>query len=250
MTIVYNKNTYKVTFVGNGASGANVDQTGIYHGEATALRANTFTRTDYKFKGWSENASATTATWTDGASITLTGNKILYAVWEEDMFCQIKMAAIVVRTGGVTKYVDPSKWSADPSKYAGCTPVGVVINATPGSQLMVGLNRLSGSGDKGYTSVENWANGYSVDGYTSGWRMATIDELAYIPSSGNYNTVNSAYTLVSDNGRALCDSGFSSTPTGVENEVYNVAYKYPDLNYRRTVRKGMQQNGDIVHSLP
>ncbi len=251
VTIVYNKNTYKVTFVGNGASGANVDQTGIYHGEATALRANTFTRTDYKFKGWSENASATTATWTDGASITLTGNKTLYAVWEEDMFCQIKMAAIVVRTGGVTKYVDPSKWSADPSKYAGCTPVGVVINATPGSQLMVGLERLYGSDkDFGLASVEQWANGYSVDGYTSGWRVPTIDELRYIPLSGNYNTVNSAYTLVSNKGNGLRNSGFSSTPTGTEGYVYIISYTREDLNYTGDANVRNQQNGDIVHSLP
>lgn len=251
VTIVYNKNTYKVTFVGNGASGANVDQTGIYHGEATALRANTFSRQDYKFKGWSENASATTATWADGASITLTGNKTLYAVWEEDMFCQIKMAAIVVRTGGVTKYVDPSKWTADPSKYAGCTPVGVVINDTPGSQLMVGLERLYGA-DKnfGLAYVEQWANNYSVDGYTSGWRVPTIDELRYIPSSGNYNTVNSAYTLVSNKGNGLCNNGFSSTPTGTEGQVYIIVYTREDKNYTGDASVRMQQNGDIVHSLP
>ncbi len=251
VTIVYNKNTYKVTFVGNGASGANVDQTGIYHGEATALRANTFTRQDYKFKGWSEDASATTATWTDQANITLTGDKTLYAIWEEDMFCQIKMAAIVVRTGGVTKYVDPSKWSAEPSKYAGCTPVGVVINDTPGSQLMVGLERLYGA-DKnfGLAYVEQWANNYSVDGYTSGWRVPTIDELRYIPSSGNYNTVNSAYTLVSNKGNGLRDNGFSSTPTGTEGYVYIILYTKEDKNYTGDAHKQNQQNGDIVHSLP
>ena len=104
--------------------------------------------------------------------------------------------------------------------------------------------------DFGLASVEQWANGYSVDGYTSGWRVPTIDELRYIPLSGNYNTVNSAYTLVSNKGNGLRNSGFSSTPTGTEGYVYIISYTREDLNYTGDANVRNQQNGDIVHSLP
>lgn len=42
------------------------------------------TKTGYSFFGWAENASATTATISGGDQITLTGDKIIYAVWSKN----------------------------------------------------------------------------------------------------------------------------------------------------------------------
>lgn len=174
VTIVYNKNTYKVTFVGNGASGANVDQTGIYHGEATALRANTFTRTDYKFKGWSENASATTATWADGASITLTGNKILYAVWEEDLVFVDKASAnagdIALKNGSSVRYAPYNKYNYDKYTNGGWSPIGVVVN----HDIMLAIPT---SNNMYYNDAyASYGSNATVNG-VSGWYMPDFDTL-------------------------------------------------------------------------
>ena len=73
---------YTVTFNANGGSGSMSSQT-FTAGVAQALSANAFTKDGYKFLGWSENSSATTATYDDKQSITISANKALYAVWTE-----------------------------------------------------------------------------------------------------------------------------------------------------------------------
>lgn len=80
-------NTYKVVFNANGGSGTMSDQTGFRYGTSKALSSNTFTRTGYTFLGWSTSSTATTATYTDGQSVsnlttTNNGTVTLYAVWQ------------------------------------------------------------------------------------------------------------------------------------------------------------------------
>ncbi len=190
VTIVYNKNTYKVTFAGNGASGSNVEQTGIYHGEATALRANTFTRTDYKFKGWSENASATTATWTDGASITLTGNKTLYAVWEQDLVLVDKGSAstgyIAVKKGSSVKYAPYNKYNYDKYTNGGWSPIGVVVN----QDYMLAVPTTDTK--KWVDANSSYGSNATVNG-VSGWYMPAQDFL-YGTIMQNYSTLTSSVT--------------------------------------------------------
>lgn len=190
VTIVYNKNTYKVTFVGNGAPGANVDQTGIYHGEATALRANTFTRQDYKFVGWSENASATTATLLDGASVSLTSDKTLYAVWEQDLVLVDKGSAsigyIAVKNGSSVKYAPYDKYNYDKYHNAGWDPIGVVVSqdymvAVPTSDTM-----------KWVDANASYGSNATVNG-VSGWYMPDKDYL-YNPIIENFSTLASTAT--------------------------------------------------------
>lgn len=69
-----------VTFDANGGTGTMAAQT-IIAGTATVLTANAFTREGYTFLGWSLSNSATTATYADGESVTMTGDATLYAVW-------------------------------------------------------------------------------------------------------------------------------------------------------------------------
>ena len=81
---------YSITFNGNGADGgsmSSVDLTDKYETTVT-LPANEFTRTGYKFSGWSTSASSTKVTYQDESSAS--GDKffndgdgtVLYAVWE------------------------------------------------------------------------------------------------------------------------------------------------------------------------
>lgn len=79
---------FTVTFYANApdgtvANGTMPPQT-FTEGLAFALSKNTFSIEGYTFRGWTDNASATEATYADGQEITLSENIALYAVWEKD----------------------------------------------------------------------------------------------------------------------------------------------------------------------
>lgn len=69
-----------VSFNANGGEGTMSNQT-IPYNEATALDANTFSRTGYTFQGWATVQGGDKA-YNDGASVTLTEDITLYAVWQ------------------------------------------------------------------------------------------------------------------------------------------------------------------------
>ena len=82
------KKKFTVTFYANApdgtvANGTMPPQT-FTEGLAFALSKNTFSIEGYTFRGWTENASATEATYADEMEITLSKNLELYAVWEKD----------------------------------------------------------------------------------------------------------------------------------------------------------------------
>lgn len=73
--------TYTVTFSANGGTGTMTAQTGS---TATALTANSFTRSGYTFAGWAisqPNANAGIVDYADGASFPFTISRTLRAVW-------------------------------------------------------------------------------------------------------------------------------------------------------------------------
>ena len=73
---------YTVTFDANGGVGEMAAQ--IFEvGVDTALKANAFTRENYKFIGWNTAADGSGATYADeGAILELTGDMTLYAQWQ------------------------------------------------------------------------------------------------------------------------------------------------------------------------
>ena len=75
------KPSYKITFNGNGGSGAPSSQTKWY-GESLTLSSTKPTKTGYAFKGWSTSSSATSATWSAGGTYTRNESSTLYAVWQ------------------------------------------------------------------------------------------------------------------------------------------------------------------------
>ncbi len=82
---VWKKNlaTYTVAYDANGGTNAPASQTKT---EGTALTLSTAkpTRDGYTFLGWAADKTATTATYTAGASYTADAAVTLYAVWEKD----------------------------------------------------------------------------------------------------------------------------------------------------------------------
>ena len=72
--------TYTVSYNPNGGYNAPASQTKV-HGVTLALSSAVPYRNNYEFVGWSASSSATTATYTAGASYTDNASVTLYAVW-------------------------------------------------------------------------------------------------------------------------------------------------------------------------
>lgn len=83
-------NTYTINYNANGGTGTTASSSHTY-GVAKALTSNGFSRTGYTFLGWSTSPSATTATYTNGQSVSnlssTNGATItLYAVWKVNSY--------------------------------------------------------------------------------------------------------------------------------------------------------------------
>jgi len=103
-------NKYTITYNANGGSGAPSSQTKEYNRNIT-LSTTVPTRTGYKFLGWSKSSTATTATYTSGATYTerSASNVTLYAVWEADI-----PPALDIQTGNVTFTCNPTTVTQGP----------------------------------------------------------------------------------------------------------------------------------------
>lgn len=77
--------SYTVSYNANGGSGAPANQT-KYYGQTLTLSTAIPTRTGYAFKGWSTSSSATSATYSAGASYTANAAVTLYAVWQVNTY--------------------------------------------------------------------------------------------------------------------------------------------------------------------
>ncbi len=73
--------THKVHFYGNGGTGTMDDQT-VNEFVPTPLNANTFTRDGYAFVGWNAAPNGSGVPYSDGASVTLLQDLMLYAQWD------------------------------------------------------------------------------------------------------------------------------------------------------------------------
>ena len=83
---VWRANTYTIKYNANGGSGTMSDSSHTYD-VSKSLTSNAFTRSGYTFLGWSTSSTATSATYTNGQTVTnLTstdgGIITLYAVWK------------------------------------------------------------------------------------------------------------------------------------------------------------------------
>ena len=72
---------YSISYDANGGSGAPSSQS-VFATYSYTLSSTRPTRTGYTFLGWSTSSTATTATYQPGASVTISGNLPLYAVWQ------------------------------------------------------------------------------------------------------------------------------------------------------------------------
>ena len=80
-------NTYEVAYNGNDETSGSMSNSQHTYDVEKNLTANAFSRTGYRFLGWSKDQSATTATYTDQQGVMNLANEngavvTLYAVWE------------------------------------------------------------------------------------------------------------------------------------------------------------------------
>lgn len=87
-----------VTYNANGGTGTMNSQS-VSAGGSLTLTTNTFTRSGYIFKGWSTSSSATTATYTDGQTITPSSSMTLYAVWQQNYKCKCSDCSNYITSG-------------------------------------------------------------------------------------------------------------------------------------------------------
>ena len=106
---------YTIAFNSNQGTGSMSNQYFLV-GHTQALNANTFTRTGYRFIGWSTSSTATTPTYTDGESVsnirTSSGTTTLYAVWQTlDYTVVFEYSGYPSKIGGLAGGFENTGWS-------------------------------------------------------------------------------------------------------------------------------------------
>ena len=135
-----------VTFNANGGTGSMSDQVVDYN-TATALTANTFTRTGYSFAGWATTADGSKA-YDDHESVTLTKNTTLYALWTKKNY----NVTFSTPTGASAVTVNGQSTSPQSVEFGATVTVAVTpaITHTIGS-VSAGSAVVTDNGDNTYT---------------------------------------------------------------------------------------------------
>ncbi len=133
-----------VTFNANGGTGTMSDQVVDYN-EATALTANTFTRTGYSFAGWATTADGSKA-YDNQESVTLTKNTTLYALWTKKSY---NVSFTPTMTGQATVTVNGSSTSPQSVEYEGTVSITITpdVAYTVSGVTVTGGVTPSGSGN-------------------------------------------------------------------------------------------------------
>lgn len=209
-------NGYTVKYNANGGSGSMSSTTHDYD-ISKNLAKNTFTRSGYTFLGWSTSSSATSASFSDGASVlNLTSSNgatvTLYAVWKKNTYTLTYNAnggsgAPSAQSGATSYKVSSTKptrsgytflgWSTSSSAISASYVGGNTINISSNTTLYAVWEKkisytltYNANGGTGAPSAQSGAEGYMVSstkptrsGYTFlGW--STSRSATYASYSG------------------------------------------------------------------
>ena len=183
----YNANTYTINYNGNGAtSGSTASSTHTYD-VAKKLTANGFSKSGYTFLGWSTNASATSATYTNSQSVknlteTANGSITLYAIWK-DATAPTMLTPTIIPTSWTNGNVTISSGARDSGSLIRAYQWSTSPNITATSSGWINLNTMSEAITQSYTAKENGTyyfyakDGSGNVGVTS-IKISTIDRTA------------------------------------------------------------------------
>ena len=131
--------SHTIHFMKNDGTSTTTSQT-VNEFEATALQANTFTRTGFVFNGWNTAANGSGTYYADGATVTLLDDLTLYAQW--DQLYDITLAS--VEHGSIT--------ASPTSATEGTT---ITLTATPASGYELGHWTVTDASDNEIEVIEN-----------------------------------------------------------------------------------------------
>ncbi len=151
-------NKYTITFNSNGGSGSMSDMT-CYYGSTYTLTSNSFTRTGYKFLGWSTSSSAKTATYVNKDSVsnltsTNNGTVTLYAVWGKYTLTLNANGGVIKGTTDTTKTYTMTYSTTNNNTVKIATKTGYTFD---------GWYTSKSGGTQVYDSSGNWCS--SATGY-------------------------------------------------------------------------------------
>ena len=207
---------YTLTYDANGGSYAPAAQSCYLSTiQKCYVTSSAPSRSGYKFLGWADSSSATSAKYSAGSEVTITGNKTLYAVW------QTQNETITVKLS----------WSSSPkdldSYVTGQKSDGTSFTAYYGNRVGSDVSGLTiASLDKDVTS------GYGVETFT----INTLGGRNYYYSVRNYSSDSSITnaTVTVSGPYVGTPTYYASNATG-SGRVWNVfAYKDGRIIYKGT----------------
>ena len=155
--------TYTLSYNLNGASGS-IDNNVIKSSRkqvSTTVTTTTPTWAHHNFLGWAESSSATAASYSSGASITLGGDKTLYAVWEvvvsdqEVSFAQ----SSINKTFGDAKFTNTATTTGDGTiTYSSNNTAVATIDSSTGEVTIVGAGNATITATAAATQYYNSAS--------------------------------------------------------------------------------------------
>ncbi len=160
---------YTLTYNANGGSNAPAKQSVKANTEFSLSTAKP-TRSGYTFLGWSTSKSATSATYKAGATVKLTKNITLYAVWKSNSY---------------TGYVNTASAPLVLRKSAS-TSSAALANMPKGSVLTVLNGKTKTNGF--YKVTYNGQTGYAAASYITFTKPQTATTTLIWPTSGKYVT--------------------------------------------------------------
>jgi len=236
-----------VTFKANGGTGADKTQT-VGYNKATALTANSFTKTGYTFGGWATSADSTTAAYADGANITTKDDVELYAIWNPGQVSYtVKHYQQNVNGEGYTEVVGETMTGYTGSQTAAVAKTYAGFTAQAFDQQVIA--------DDGSTVVEIYYDraSYSVtvDGVQSEYLYgATVTPVT--PSQTGFTFVNwsdgentyAADTAITVNGNLVLNPNWREHTYTIKFDANNGTGTMTALTgVRYTERKALTSNG-------
>lgn len=209
---------FTVTYNANGGSGAPATQT-LEEGTRN-LSSTVPTRSGYEFLGWSTSASATTATYSAGQQITISGDLYLYAVWK-GLGSTINTMSSSVATQG--------NFSMGVNYFNGAYYQKVVFKKDNASGATLATSSAFRS-SLNYTVPRTWFNNYgSVSSLTVCAILYTYTDSSCTTQIGN--TDSRTFTVTADAGMApslasgVCTLSPYNTGTGAASLSDNLYIK-------------------------
>ena len=218
---------YSITYNANGGSGAPASQA-VFATYSYTLQSGTPTRSGYTFLGWATSASATTTAYQPGASVTISGNLALYAVWKANTWTISYNA-----NGGSSTPANQTKTYnvaltlasaiSRTSASAGSYTVTYNYNYSGASNTTATAARTTSYTFKNWSTAQTGGTAYNAGAsYTANaaatmwaqWNSSTTTASVTLPSPTRSGYALNGWYTAASGGTKAGNGGASYTPTG------------------------------------